>query len=219
MGELAPDPVEECGSVSCRERGEVLARRVGESDPIGHLRDPIRPVRRSWSASPRVSSIFFRAPGRGRPGRRRSMRPSNAGWPSASGATDVSLPSNLRRHSGGFSILRNQPACSRRQLGRNPLQGLARARRPARRRRGTHLALSQAASRSRWLRARRPVTRRRIRPKPTDELETVTLQLPAPSLRVVREVPRGSRRTYVRSPFSETRASRSLCPPGPLAPW
>ena len=36
MGELAPDPVEKCGSVPCRERGEVLARRVGESDPIGH---------------------------------------------------------------------------------------------------------------------------------------------------------------------------------------
>src|SRR6266581_3215193 len=38
MGELASDPVEKCGSVPCRERGEVLARRVGESDPVGHPR-------------------------------------------------------------------------------------------------------------------------------------------------------------------------------------
>jgi hypothetical protein len=42
------------------------------------------------------------------------------------------------------------------------------------------------------------VTRRRIQPKPMDELETVSLRLPAQSVRVVSEVPRGSTdRTYV----------------------
>jgi len=42
------------------------------------------------------------------------------------------------------------------------------------------------------------VKRRRIQPKPTDELETVSLRLPAQSVRVVCEVPRGQHRPDLR---------------------
>jgi hypothetical protein len=47
------------------------------------------------------------------------------------------------------------------------------------------LPFLEATSRSRQLRERRPVARRRIQPKPSVELETVTLRLPVQLVRAV----------------------------------